>query len=110
MRILQKPTIDLLRSEQLHDFSAAGVFTCTCGPDYGYGLGVRTRIAFNEGAPSSLGEFGWDGAAGMDMLIDPEHRISFVFIEHMRGWPALQGAIHLQIRDLLYPILSEVLD
>lgn len=110
VRILQKPTIDLLRSEQLHDFSAAGVFTCTCGPDYGYGLGVRTRIAFNEGAPSSLGEFGWDGAAGMDMLIDPEHRISFVFIEHMRGWPALQGAIHLQIRDLLYPILSEVLD
>lgn len=105
VQILSKPTIDLMRGEQLREFSAAGVFTCTCGPDYGYGLGVRTRVAFNEGVPSALGEFGWDGAAGMDVLIDPEHHLSFVFAEHMRGWPGLQGAIHLKIRDLLYPIL-----
>ena len=107
--ILSQPSIDLMRGEQLRTFSASGVFTCTCGPDYGYGLGVRTRVACTEGVPSAPGEFGWDGAAGMDVLIDPAHHLSFVFAEHMRGWPALQGAIHLQIRDLLYPILSESL-
>ncbi|MBQ2956532.1 MAG: beta-lactamase family protein [Clostridia bacterium] len=105
-RILKAETIDLMRSEQIPAFRVEGSFTCTCGPDYGYGLGVRTRIAFNEGVPSALGEFGWDGAAGADMLMDPEHELSMMFMTHIRNWPAMLGPVHLQIRDILYPLLG----
>ena len=105
-RILKAETIDLMRSEQIPSFRVEGSFSCTCGPDYGYGLGVRTRIAFNEGARSALGEFGWDGAAGADMGMDPEHRLSVVYMQHIRNWPAMLGPVHLQIRDVLYPLMG----
>ena len=65
-RILKDASIERLRAERLSSFSAIQQFSCTCGPDYGYGLGVRTRSRFDHGAVSALGEFGWDGAAGAD--------------------------------------------
>ncbi len=105
-RILRSETIDQMRVEQISDMRIEGSFTCTCGPDYGYGLGVRTRIAFDHGAKSALGEFGWDGAAGSDITIDPEHRLSVMFMTHILGWPAMLGAVHLQIRDVLYPMMG----
>lgn len=106
VRILKPETIDLMRSEQIPEYRAEGSFTCTCGPDYGYGLGVRTRIAFNHGERSSIGEFGWDGAAGADMTMDPEHRLSVMFMTHIRNWPSMLGPVHLQLRDVLYPLLK----
>jgi len=106
VRILKRETIDLMRSEQIPEYRAEGSFTCTCGPDYGYGLGVRTRIAFNHGEKSALGEFGWDGAAGADMTMDPEHNLSVMFMTHIRNWPAMLGPVHLQLRDVLYPMLG----
>lgn len=106
MRILKPETIDLMRSEQIPEYRAEGSFTCTCGPDYGYGLGVRTRVAFNHGEKSAKGEFGWDGAAGADMTMDPEHRLSVMFMTHIRNWPSMLGPVHLQLRDVLYPILG----
>ena len=105
-RILGREAVDLMRSEQIATFRVSGNFTCTCGDDYGYGLGVRTRVAFNHGVPSAKGEFGWDGAAGADLLVDPEHRLSAVYVQHVLNWPAMLGTVHLQIRDLLYPILG----
>ncbi len=105
-RILRPETIDLMRSEQLPSFDVASSFSCTCGPDYGYALGVRTRVAMNIGAPSALGEFGWDGAAGADMSMDPTNRVSFVYMQHVRNWPPMLGTIHLQVRDILYPLLG----
>ena len=105
-KLLNKEYIDLMRKPQLTSYKHEDQFGCTCGQDYGYGLGVRTRTAFNEGVPSSLGEFGWDGAAGADVLIDPEHKLSFFYATHIFGWPDMLGIVHLQIRDLLYPILG----
>lgn len=105
-RILKAETIDLMRSEQIPEYRAEGSFTCTCGPDYGYGLGVRTRVAFHHGAKSALGEFGWDGAAGADMTMDPENRLSVMFMTHIRNWPSMLGAVHLQLRDVIYPLLG----
>jgi CubicO group peptidase (beta-lactamase class C family) len=67
---------------------------------------VRTRVAFNHGEKSAKGEFGWDGAAGADMTMDPEHRLSVMFMTHIRNWPSMLGPVHLQLRDVLYPILG----
>lgn len=105
-KLLSKEYIDLMRKPQLTSYKHEDQFGCTCGPDYGYGLGVRTRTAFCEGVPSAMGEFGWDGAAGADVLIDPEHKLSFFYATHILGWPDMLGIVHLQIRDLLYPILG----
>jgi len=105
-KILSRPYIDLMRTPQLDSFNPVHQFGCTGGPDYGYGLGVRTRVRFDHGVPSSLGEFGWDGAAGADVLIDPDHKLSFFYATHILNWPNLLGPVHLQIRDLLYPALG----
>ena len=43
---------------------------------YGYGLGVRTLITNDLGSLSSIGEFGWAGAAGAYMMCDPVKKIS----------------------------------
>lgn len=105
-KLLSKPYLDLMRAPQLSSYKHEDQFGCTCGADYGYGLGVRTRTAFREGVPSAMGEFGWDGAAGADVLIDPEHKLSFFYATHIFGWPDMLGIVHLQLRDLLYPILG----
>ena len=106
VRILKPESIDLMRTEQLTATGAEKTFGCTCGPDYGYGLGVRTRVRFDHGAKSGFGEFGWDGAAGADMLVDPENRLSVSYVQHVTGWPAFEGIVHLQVRDALYPLLG----
>lgn len=105
-RILRDASIERLRAEQISSYSAIQQFSCTCGSDYGYGLGVRTRTRFDHGAVSAMGEFGWDGAAGADILIDPVHRLSAVYMQHVLNWPAMLGAVHLQLRDVLYPMLN----
>ena len=106
-RVLQAESIDRMRTEQLTAMGSRD-FSCTCGADYGYGLGVRTRTAFREGGMSAPGEFGWDGAAGADLTVDPAHRLSAVYVQHVLGWPSMQGIVHLQLRDVLYPALGLV--
>lgn len=104
--ILSRASVDQMRTEQIPLLRENGSFTCTCGPDYGYGLGVRTRVKNDFGAASGHGEFGWDGYAGADVLMDPENGLSFVYVQHVQNWPPKQGVPHLRIRDLLYPILG----
>ena len=105
-RILKPETIDLMRSEQLSSFAMNNAFSCAAGPGYGYGLGVRTLIDKSQGQRSSLGEFGWDGAAGSYVMIDPAEKLSIFFAMHVRGWPHLIGCGHAPIRDLTYEVLG----
>lgn len=105
-RILRPETIDRMRTEQLRSFTVQSDFSCAAGPGYGYGLGVRTLIDRSEGQRSPIGEFGWDGAAGSYVMIDPENKISIFFAMHVRNWPALIGCGHAPIRDLTYEVLG----
>lgn len=105
-QILRPETIDLMRSEQLSSYLMDNEFSCAGGPGYGYGLGVRTLIDKSEGQRSALGEFGWDGAAGSYLLMDPTHGLSITFTMHVRGWPALIGFGHIPLRDLTYQVLG----
>lgn len=104
-QILKQETIDLMRTEQLSSFVMDTRFGCAAGPGYGYGLGVRTLID-KSCSRSSLGEFGWDGAAGSYVMIDPKYNLSIFFAMHVRGWPTLIGCGHAPIRDMTYEILS----
>ncbi|MBP3705363.1 MAG: beta-lactamase family protein, partial [Clostridia bacterium] len=104
---IHKPeTIDLMRKEQLSACTVDPTFECAAGPGYGYALGVRTLIDRSQGQRSPLGEFGWDGAAGSYIMIDPENRLSIFFAMHVRSWPALIGCGHAPIRDLTYEALG----
>ena len=104
-QILKGETIDLMRTEQLSSFTMDTRFGCAAGPGYGYGLGIRTLID-KSCSRSSLGEFGWDGAAGSYVMIDPKYKLSIFFAMHVRNWPTLIGCGHAPIRDLTYEVLG----
>lgn len=103
-QILKPETIHLMRTEQLSNYAMDTRFGCAAGPGYGYGLGVRTLID-QSCSRSSLGEFGWDGAAGSYVMIDPKYNLSIFFAMHVRNWPALIGCGHAPIRDMTYDVL-----
>lgn len=105
-RILTEASIDALRVNQIGTFVKNTDFMCYAGPGYGYGLGVRTLIDKSQGQRSPLGEFGWDGANGAFVIIDPENHLSFSFMQHIRNWPRLMGEFYAPIRDEVYDALG----
>lgn len=105
-RIISPETIDLMRTPQLsptcfRDFTTA----CANKPGYTYALGVRSHIdAAASESKSPIGEFGWDGAAGTYVLIDPENRLSIFYSQHVLGHPAAYDVIHPFVRNAAYDI------
>ncbi len=104
--LLRPETVDLLRAEQLGGYVMDNEFSCAAGEGYGYGLGVRTLVDRSAGQRSYLGEFGWDGAAGSYILMDPTPQVAIVYTQHVLGWPARFGCMHAPIRDLTYEALE----
>ncbi len=82
-KILSAGTIDLLRQNQLSEAQARS-FNWRQLAGYGYGLGVRTLTSKAlSGTTGSLGEFGWGGAAGATVLVDPDIGLSVFYTHHM---------------------------
>ena len=100
-RVLGEETLRQLTSEQLKEFSVDNNFTCVQGGDYGYGLGVRIRQVSTDWGLNK-GEFGWDGAAGSYVMIDPERKVSIFIGVHLRNWPLVFKGKHLPIVEKLY--------
>ena len=65
---------------------------------YSYGLGVRVLID-DTGIESTLGEFGWDGAAGAYILIDPKNHIAMYYGQHVYSCPIVYQQLHPKLRD-----------
>ncbi len=103
-RIISKMTIDLWRTnrldeKQLKSYSWDGL----CG--YGYGLGVRTHIdRALSGSVSSLGEFGWSGAAGGFIMIDPDMDCALFHVYHMLN--NQEGFVIPRMRNIFYTCLD----
>lgn len=74
-------------------------------PGYSYGYGVRTLVS-RESSLSPVGEFGWDGAAGAYVLIDPKNRLGVFYAQHVQGMISVYKQIHPTIRDLIYSCCS----
>ncbi len=107
-RVLTKESIDLMRTEQLSS-EVADIYRSQSANrnGYSYGLGVRTlvdKVAANS--KSALGEFGWDGAAGSYVLIDPENHITIVYVEHIMNHVDIYNEGHFAIRNLAYECLG----
>lgn len=103
VRILKSETVDLLRSPQ---YTEKQEFGCPAGRGYAYGYGVRTLITNEFGERSRIGEFGWDGAAGAFILMDPDAKVGIVYAQQIVGWPTHFGSMHAPMRDLTYEALG----
>lgn len=100
IRILSPRTIDLMRENRLSE-SVIKDFNWVQLAGYGYGLGVRTMMNRGKGgAIGQVGEFGWGGAAGAYVMIDPDNNISVFYGQHMLN--NLEPFIHPRIRNLVY--------
>ena len=101
-RLLKDASIDMMRSNQLGE-QAYQDFQLTSKVGYTYGLGVRTD-AF--GRYVHKGEFGWDGAAGSYVLIDPDNHIGIFYATHVYGMGLLLSKeVHSKIRDEVYRVI-----
>lgn len=72
---------------------------------YGYGWGLCGRAHVNPTvscALSSVGEFGWDGAAGAFGLVDPKTQVALYFGTHVKGCQYIYHMIHPLLRDLVF--------
>jgi len=82
VKILSQSTIDLMRTNRLTD-QAMEDYNWQALRGYGYGLGVRTHMnPAKSGRMSSIGEFGWGGAAGATCMIDPSKRLALFYAQH----------------------------
>ena len=102
-RVLLPETVERMRQnrlneKQLADFKKLGF------SGYGYGLSVRTMVRPGQGL-SPKGEFGWYGAAGAYLLMDPDNEVVICYCQQVRGMP--MGDIHSKLRDLSYQCLMQ---
>lgn len=103
-RILSKGTIELLRTNQLNNQHLAD-FNWPQLRGYGYGLGVRTMVDVAKGGSvGNVGEFGWGGAAGATVLIDPSIRLSMFYTHHMLN--PQEEYYQPRIRNVLYSCIN----
>ena len=101
-RILEEKTIDLMRTPQLKE-TQMGRFDWPQLTGYNYGLGVRTRTHILPGTLGNIGEFGWGGAAGSTVLIDPSLKLSVCYAHHMLNPP--EDYYQPRLRDAVYSCL-----
>lgn len=100
-RVLSEKTINLLRTNQLTSPELMKNFNWTQLNGYGYGLGVRTLLDKKlSGSTGNVGEFGWGGAAGATVLVDPDIGLSVFYTHHMLNpqehyyQPRLRNAVY----------------
>ena len=104
VRILSPASIDLMRTDHLTNEAMRGDFSWTQLAGYGYGLGVRTHVSrAASGSLSSLGEFGWSGAAGCLALMDPEAEVTVMYAQHMLN--NQEPYIHPRLKNIVYSCL-----
>ncbi len=101
--ILRPETIELMRTNQIADVDKS-LFSWRQLANYGYGLGVRTLLSVPEDGNGNVGEFGWGGAAGASLWIDPEYKLSVCYAHHMLNpqesyyQPRMRNAIYDSLR------------
>lgn len=104
-RILSAGTIELLRANQLGPVQLED-YNWPQLAGYGYGLGVRTMMdRARSGSNGSVGEFGWGGAAGANVLVDPDRHVSLFFAQHMLN--PHEEHYQPRLRNVLYACLQD---
>ena len=103
-QILKPETIRMMSENQLNetqlsDFHVGGKL------EYGYALGVRTLLDPKK-SRSPLGEFGWDGAAGAYVLVDPKNHLAIFYVQEAPDSGFAFAEVHPTLRDLTYEAIE----
>lgn len=103
-RILSKNSVELMKTNQLSESQRVS-FSWPQLAGYGYGLGVRTMINKAEGGSmSSIGEFGWGGAAGSSVYVDTELKLGVFYAHHMLNQQ--ESYYQPRLRNIIYSCLE----
>ncbi len=106
-QLLKPETVELYRSPQLGAVQQADMLRIFAqNKGYTYGLGVRRFIDANDSS-CPLGHFGWDGAAGFYLMIDPTNNLTYVYAQDVLNSGVTFHLIHRQLRDLVYLCMRE---
>ncbi len=104
-RILGRKTLALMHANHL----PASLLPIAVGglplPGYGFGLGSRVLLdVAQSGAPGSVGEFGWSGAAKTHYWVDPQEELVGLFMtQSMMSFDLPE----LELRALAYQAIED---
>lgn len=104
-KLLEEGTVKMMQKNYL---SGKALDDFSVPPRLGYGWGLCGRVHINKSlsqARSPLGEFGWDGACGAYVLVDPENQIGIFYAQHISGCAFAYHKIHPTVRDLAYKMI-----
>ena len=102
-RILSPSTLELMRTNTL-DENQIKTFNWKQLDGYGYGFGVRTMMDLVKGGSTgNIGEFGWGGAAGASVYIDPQIGLAAVYAKHTLN--PREEYYQPRVRNVLYSCL-----
>ena len=100
-RIISENTLKMMRTNCINaEMKTAYHKKWSALDGYGYGFGVRCQPDLSYGIVASPSEFGWHGAAGSYMIIDPETKTSLFYGQHMLN--NKERYVHPRIRHSFY--------
>jgi CubicO group peptidase (beta-lactamase class C family) len=96
-RYLSRKSVELMTADHLGDIGFA--------PGMGFGLGFSIRKDLGRaGAPGSEGEYGWGGAYHSNYWVDPQERLTIVYLTQLLPSGDLDD--HGKLRALIYQALE----
>ncbi len=104
VRIIGSRTLDLMRTNRLSPEMNTDL-DWLFYRGYGYGLGVRVHMDKAAAGGGNPGEYGWDGAAGTIVFIDPGKDLAAVFME--QASPNFKAYILPRLRNMIYACLEQ---
>jgi len=103
VRILGRRTVEMMRMNCL-SAEQQKCFDWVHMKGYGYGFGVRTMAFPEMGSNSTIGEFGWAGLAGTDLVIEPEEQLTMVYAQ--QRIPNDEPYLHPRLRNMVNACLD----
>ena len=105
-RLLSPESVAMMGKNFLCD-DARKDFSGTRCAGYGWGLCGRAHIdPVVSLSKSSVGEFGWDGAAGALSMMDSEKQVAIYLGTHVKGCQYVYHRIHPEIINMVYEALG----
>ncbi len=101
-RLLKEETVKMMEVNRLNDVHMNDYVGTR---HHGYGWGLCGRVHINPAyslSRSSVGEFGWDGAAASYLLVDRPKRFALYLSMSVTGCVYAYQRLHPYLRDLAY--------
>ena len=100
VRLLGRKTLELMALNHLSPQQLEDYHEIPQRAGYGYGLGVRVLMdKAANGCNATIGEFGWGGLPGTQLMIDSKEELAMVFMQQL--WPNMGEYIHPRLRAVI---------